>query len=55
MVSVRFGETFEEWLIVPMKFFDGITRMLRHSARPVGAICYARGFVKIKDVYCTTN
>lgn len=31
------------------------SRMIRHSARPVGAFCYAGGFVKLKDVYCTTN
>jgi len=53
--TVRFGATFEERLFVPMTFFDGITRMIRHSARPVGAICYPGGFVKLKDVYCTTN
>jgi hypothetical protein len=53
--TVRFGATFEERLFVPMTFFDGITRMIRHSARPVEAICYVGGFVKLKDVYCTTN
>jgi hypothetical protein len=53
--TVPFGETFEERLFVPMTFFDGITMMIRHSARPVGAICYPGDFVKLKDVYCTTN
>jgi hypothetical protein len=53
--TVPFGETFGEHLFVPMTFFDGITRMIRHSARPVGAICYLGGIVKLKDVYCTTN
>ena len=53
--TVPFGKTFEEWLFVPMTFFDGITRMIRHSTRPIGAISDAGGFVKLKDVYCTTN
>lgn len=50
--TVPSGETFEERFFVPMTFFDGITRMIRHSALELSA---PGGFVKLKDVYCTTN